>query len=122
MKGEQIGVYVSKKILSINDASGVVTVSDTLTPIGNLYPTLEWNLTNGVTLMKHFRITASFDAKKDFVVDNLRDWYTETLLIHSQRRLDPNYLVAPRATAPLRQRRAGQAGLRDGEGSLGDDE
>jgi TonB-dependent starch-binding outer membrane protein SusC len=92
MKGEQIGVYVSKKILSIDDASGVVTVSDTLMPIGNLYPTLEWNLTNGVTLMKHFRITGSLDAKKDFVVDNLRDWYTETLLIHSQRRLDPNYL------------------------------
>jgi hypothetical protein len=92
MKGQQIGVYVSKKILSIDDATGVVTVSDTLTPIGNLYPTLEWNLTNGVTLMKNVRITGSLDAKRDFVVDNLRDWYTETLLIHSRRRLDPTAL------------------------------
>jgi TonB-linked SusC/RagA family outer membrane protein len=92
MKGEQIGVYVSKKILSIDDATGVVTVSDTLTPVGNLYPTLEWNLTNSVTVMKNLRITGSLDAKRDFVVDNLRDWYTETLLIHSRRRLDPTVL------------------------------
>ena len=92
MKGEQLGVYVSKKILSINDASGVVTVSDTLTPVGNLYPTLEWNASNSITVMKNLRITASLDAKKDFVVDNFRDWYTETLLIHSRNRLDPTVL------------------------------
>lgn len=92
MQGEQLGVYVSKKILSIDDASGVVTVSDTLTPVGNLYPTFEWNLSNSVTLMKNLRITASIDAKRDFVVDNFRDWYTETLLIHSRNRLDPTVL------------------------------
>jgi TonB-linked SusC/RagA family outer membrane protein len=92
MKGEQLGVYVSKKILSINDATSVVTVSDTLTPVGNLYPTFEWNLSNSVTLMKNFRVTASVDAKRDFVVDNFRDWYTETLLIHAKNRLDPTAL------------------------------
>ncbi|MGQ0645971.1 MAG: SusC/RagA family TonB-linked outer membrane protein [Gemmatimonadaceae bacterium] len=92
MKGEQLGVYVSKKILSIDDATGVVVVSDTLTPVGNLYPTLEWNLSNTVTLMKNLRITAALDAKRDFVVDNFRDWYTETLLIHSRNRLDPTVL------------------------------
>ncbi len=92
MKGEQLGVYVSKRIKSIDDASGVVTVSDTLEPVGNLYPTFEWNLSNTVTLFRNLRITASVDAKRDFVVDNLRDWYTETLLIHSNRRLDPTVL------------------------------
>jgi TonB-dependent starch-binding outer membrane protein SusC len=92
MKGEQVGVYVSKKILAIDDASGVVTVSDTLTPVGNLYPTLEWNITNSITLMKNLRISALLDSKNDFVVDNFRDWYTETLLIHSQKRLDPTVL------------------------------
>ncbi len=92
MKGEQLGTYVSKKILSIHDATGVVIVSDTLTPVGNLYPTFEWNLSNSVTVMKNLRITASVDAKRDFVVDNLRDWYTETLLIHSRNRLDPTVL------------------------------
>ena len=92
MEGEQLGVYVSKKILSIDEGTGVVTVSDTLTPVGNLYPTFEWNLSNSVTLMKNFRVTASLDAKRDFVVDNLRDWYTETLLIHSRNRLDPTVL------------------------------
>jgi hypothetical protein len=92
MKGEQLGVYVSKKIKSIDEVSGVVTVSDTLEPIGNLYPTLEWNASNTFTIMKNLRITASIDAKRDFRVDNFRDWYTETLLIHSRRRLDPNLL------------------------------
>ncbi len=92
MKGQQLGVYASRKIQSINEATGVVTVSDTLEPIGNLYPTLEWSLSNSFTIMKDFRITALVDSKQDFTVDNLRDWYTETLLIHSRRRLDPNLL------------------------------
>lgn len=92
MEGQQLGVYASRKIQSINEATGVVTVSDTLEPIGNLYPTLEWSLSNSFTLMKDFRITALVDSKQDFIVDNLRDWYTETLLIHSRRRLDPNLL------------------------------
>jgi TonB-dependent starch-binding outer membrane protein SusC len=92
MEGEQLGVYVSKKVLKIDEATGVVTVSDTLTPIGNLYPTFEWNLNNSFTIMRNFRITGSIDGKQDFIVDNLRDWYTETLLIHSNRRLDPTVL------------------------------
>ncbi len=73
IQGEQLGVYVSKRVKSINETSGVVTVSDTLEPVGNLYPTLEWNFSNTVTLFKNLRITASVDAKRDFVVDNLRD-------------------------------------------------
>lgn len=92
MKGQQLGVYASRKIKSIDDATGVVVVSDTLEPIGNLYPTLEWSLSNSFTIMKDLRITALLDSKQDFIVDNLRDWYTETLLIHSRRRLDPNLL------------------------------
>jgi hypothetical protein len=92
MVGQQLGVYASRKIQSIDEATGVVVVSDTLEPIGNLYPTLEWSLSNSFTIMKDFRITALVDSKSDFIVDNLRDWYTETLLIHSRRRLDPNLL------------------------------
>jgi TonB-linked SusC/RagA family outer membrane protein len=92
MKGQQLGVYVSKKIKSIDEATGVVTVSDTLEAIGNLYPTLEWNMSNTFTVMRNLRITASVDAKRDFRVDNFRDWYTETLLIHARNRLDPTAL------------------------------
>jgi TonB-dependent starch-binding outer membrane protein SusC len=92
MKGEQVGVYVSKRVKSIDEATGVVTVSDTLEPVGNLYPTFEWNVTNTFTLLKNFRVIASVDAKRDFIVDNFRDWYTETLLIHSRNRLDPTVL------------------------------
>jgi TonB-linked SusC/RagA family outer membrane protein len=89
MLGQQLGVYVSKKILSIDDATGVVVVADTVSPIGNLYPTLEWNVTNGVTVMRNLRITALFDAKRDFITDNFTDFYRETQLVRGQNRLDP---------------------------------
>ena len=31
------------------EVGGVVVVADTVSPVGNLYPTLEWNLTNTFT-------------------------------------------------------------------------
>jgi TonB-linked SusC/RagA family outer membrane protein len=92
MEGQQLGVYATRRIQSIDEATGLVIVSDTLEPVGNLYPTLEWSLSNSFTIMKDLRVTALVDSKRDFIVDNLRDWYTETLLIHSRRRLDPNLL------------------------------
>ncbi|MCC6931202.1 MAG: SusC/RagA family TonB-linked outer membrane protein [Gemmatimonadaceae bacterium] len=92
MLGQQLGVYVAKRIKSIDEATGVVVVSDTVSPVGNLYPTLEWNLTNTFTVMKQFRISALLDAKRDFITDNFTDFYRETQLVRGQNRLDPNKL------------------------------
>ena len=92
MLGQQLGVYVSKKIQSIDDATGVVVVADTVSPIGNLYPTFEWNITNSFTVMKDLRITALFDAKRNFITDNFTDFYRETQLVRGQNRLDPKAL------------------------------
>ncbi|MDP1891302.1 MAG: SusC/RagA family TonB-linked outer membrane protein [Gemmatimonadaceae bacterium] len=86
--GEQLGVFVSKKIQSIDVANSKVIVSDTLTPMGNLWPTLEWNLTNTVTLFKNFRFSAMFDAKRDFLVQNYTAFFRETQLVRSNLRLD----------------------------------
>ena len=90
--GQQLGVWVSKKIQSIDVAANKVIVNDTLTPIGNILPTLEWNLTNTVTLFKNFRFSALLDAKRDFLVQNFTDYFRETQIVRSNRRLDPTVL------------------------------
>ena len=86
--GQQLGVFVSKKIQSIDVANNKVIVSDTLTPMGNLWPTLEWNLTNSVTLFKNLRLSAMLDAKRDFMVQNFTAYFRETQLVRSNLRLD----------------------------------
>ena len=86
--GEQLGVFVSKKIKSIDVANNKVIVHDALTPMGNLWPTLEWNLTNTVTLFKNLRVSAMVDAKADFLVQNFTAYFRETQLVRSNLRLD----------------------------------
>lgn len=91
--GQQLGVFVSKRIRRIDEATGVVTVADTLEPYANYLPTFEGNLYSGVTLFKNLRISASVDTKQDFGVYNLTDFFRETQLVRSDRRLDPNVLT-----------------------------
>ncbi len=90
--GQQLGVEAANKVLSANLASGVVYVSDTLTPVGNQLPTVEWSFTNTFTVFKNFRITALFDAKKGFSVLNETAYFRETQLVRSNARLDPTVL------------------------------
>lgn len=92
MLGQQLGVYVSKKIQSIDETTGKVVVADTVSPIGNLYPTLEWNISNTFTIFRALRVTALVDAKRDFITDNFTDFYRETQLVRSSNRLDPTKL------------------------------
>jgi TonB-dependent starch-binding outer membrane protein SusC len=93
-EGYQPGVFVSKRIRNINEATGVVTVADTFEAFGNLWPTLEAAMTNTVTLFKNLRIVALIDTKQDFVVFNNSDFFRETQVVRSNRRLDPNVLPA----------------------------
>jgi TonB-dependent starch-binding outer membrane protein SusC len=86
--GQQLGVYVSKQIQSIDVAKRLVIVNDTLTPMGNLFPTLEWNITNTVTVGKNWRFSALVDAKKNFMVENFTAYFRETQLVRSNLRLD----------------------------------
>lgn len=92
--GQQIGVMVSKRIESINTTTNVVTVSDTLAPMGNLFPTLEWNFTNTVTLFQNLRLNALLDSKRDFTIFNNTAFFRETQLVRSNLRLDPTVLSA----------------------------
>lgn len=86
--GQQLGVFVSKRIQSIDVANKKVIVSDTLTPMGNLLPTFEWNITNTVTLFRNLRISALLDAKRNFLVQNNTAYFRETQLVRSNLRLD----------------------------------
>ncbi len=92
--GQQLGVFVSKKIQSIDVANNKVIVSDTLAPMGNLFPAVEWNLTNTITLFKNFRVSALIDAKRNFLVQNFTAYFRETQLVRSNLRLDPTALSA----------------------------
>ncbi len=86
--GQQLGVFVSKKIQSVDLATKVVTVSDTLTPMGNLLPTFEWNISNTVTVFRNLRLSALLDAKSNFLVQNFTAYFRETQLVRSNLRLD----------------------------------
>jgi TonB-linked SusC/RagA family outer membrane protein len=90
--GQQLGVEAANKILSANTQTGIVYVSDSLTPVGNQLPTLEWSLTNTFTVFKNFRVTALLDAKKGFSVLNYTAYFRETQLVRSNARLDPTVL------------------------------
>jgi TonB-linked SusC/RagA family outer membrane protein len=92
--GQQLAVFVSKKIQSIDVANSKVIVADTLTPMGNLFPTLEWNLTNTVTLFKNLRLSALIDSKRDFLVNNNTAYFRETQVVRSQDRVDVTKLSA----------------------------
>lgn len=86
--GFQPGAFVSKRIQSIDEATGRVTVADTFEVAGNLWPTLEAGLTNTVTLFRNLRLVALVDTKQDFVLFNNADFFRETQVVRSNRRLD----------------------------------
>lgn len=86
--GYQLGSWVSKTIRSIDEVSGVVTVSDTFEVVGNTLPTLEGTLSSTFTIFNQLRITAQFDTKRDFMVLNNTAFFRETQLVRSNQRLD----------------------------------
>ncbi len=93
-EGYQLGSFVSKRIKNINEATGVVTVADTFEVVGNAFPTFEASWSNTFTLFKNFRVATLIDTKQDFLLNNLTDYFRETQLVRSNRRLDPTVLPA----------------------------
>lgn len=87
-EGYPLGAFVSKRIRSIDEASGVVTVADTFEVVGSQFPGFEGTLTSTFTLFRQLRISAQFDTKQDFYLYNLTDYFRETQLVRSNARLD----------------------------------
>jgi TonB-linked SusC/RagA family outer membrane protein len=92
VQGQQLGVFSTKRIKSIDVANSKVIVEDTLSPYANLLPTFEWNLSNTVTLFKNLRLTGLLDAKRNFSVYNNTQYFRETQLVRSNSRLDKTVL------------------------------
>jgi TonB-linked SusC/RagA family outer membrane protein len=90
--GQQLAVMTAKRVKSVDLANGRAVVTDTLAPVGNLFPTLEWNITNTFTIMRSLRVTALLDAKRDFMVFNNTRFFRETQLVRSNVRIDTTLL------------------------------
>jgi hypothetical protein len=86
--GMQVGAWVTTKILSVDEATGVVTVDTIPTFYGNVLPTFEGNISSNITLLRNLRIYGSFDTKRGHKVRNFTDFFRETQLTRSDNRLD----------------------------------
>ena len=91
-KGMQVGAWVSNRILSVDTITGVVTVSEDREFFANVLPTLEGHFSNTITLFRNFQIYGSLDTKRGHAVRNFTDFFRETQLVRSNRRLDPTQL------------------------------
>jgi hypothetical protein len=84
----QLGAWVTNRILNIDDATGVVTVTEDREFFGNVLPTFEGNLSTTLTLFRNFRIYGLLDTKRGHLVRNFTDFFRETQLVRSDNRLD----------------------------------
>jgi TonB-dependent starch-binding outer membrane protein SusC len=91
-EGFEPGMFVGNRIRSIDTLTNIVIVSDTLERIGPVLPTFEGNISTNLTIFRNFRIYALLDWKKGNYLYNLTDFFRETQLVRSNRRLDPTVL------------------------------
>jgi TonB-linked SusC/RagA family outer membrane protein len=91
-EGFEPGMFVGLRIRSIDEATGVVTVSDDFERIGPVLPTLEGNFSTNVTIARNVRLYGSVDWKTGNYLYNLTDFFRETQLVRSDRRLDTTVL------------------------------
>jgi hypothetical protein len=87
-EGMQLGAWVSNRIINIDEATGVVTVSENREFFGNVLPTFEGNISTSLTLFRNFRIYGLLDTKRGHKVRNFTDFFRETQLVRSDNRLD----------------------------------
>jgi TonB-linked SusC/RagA family outer membrane protein len=86
--GMQLGSWVTNRIISINEATGVVLVDSVRSFAGNVLPTFEANLSSNLTVLRNLRLYASIDTKRGHKVRNFTDFFRETQLVRSDNRLD----------------------------------
>jgi TonB-dependent starch-binding outer membrane protein SusC len=105
-EGYEPGMFVGLRIRSINQNNvatcGPVTyttpgpciiVADDFERIGPVLPTFEGNFSTNLTLFRDFNIFGLIDWKKGNYLYNLTDFFRETQLVRSNRRLDPTVLT-----------------------------
>jgi TonB-linked SusC/RagA family outer membrane protein len=91
-QGFEPGMFVGLRIRSIDTLTSKVIVSDDFERIGPVLPTFEGNWSSNLTLFRNLRFYALLDWKKGNYLYNLTDFFRETQLVRSDRRLDPTVL------------------------------
>jgi TonB-dependent starch-binding outer membrane protein SusC len=91
-EGLQLGSWWTRKILSVDTATGVVRVTEHPVFAGNVLPTFEGNLSTNVTVMRNLRFYGLIDTKRGHRVRNFTDFFRETQLVRSNARLDTTVL------------------------------
>lgn len=86
--GLPAGAMVTKPILNINEQTGVVQVDTAFRSVNKPLPDFEAALWSSVKFGKYFTVTGSIDTKRGFGIYNLTDFFRETQLVRSDRRLD----------------------------------
>ncbi|HEY8174699.1 MAG TPA: SusC/RagA family TonB-linked outer membrane protein [Gemmatimonadaceae bacterium] len=115
-KGHEPGMFVGLRIRSIDTVTNIVTVSDDFERIGPVLPTLESSFSTGVTIRQNFRVSGLIDGKFGNYLYNLTDFFRETQLVRSNRRLDPTVLSKYESLRRYGNQAAGQpAFVREGK-------
>jgi TonB-linked SusC/RagA family outer membrane protein len=115
-EGSEPGVFVGNRIRSIDTLTNIVVVSDSLEPIGPIFPTFEGNFSTNVTILRNLRLYASLDWKKGHYIQNNTDFFRETQLVRSDNRLDPLKLSKTERLRRYGNQTAGQpAFVREGK-------
>jgi TonB-linked SusC/RagA family outer membrane protein len=86
--GLQLGAWWTRKIVSIDNATGVVVVTEHPVFAGNVLPTFEGNVSTNLTIMRNLRLYGLIDTKRGHKVRNFTDFFRETQLVRSDNRLD----------------------------------
>jgi TonB-linked SusC/RagA family outer membrane protein len=91
-EGLQLGAWWTRKIVSVDTATGVVRVTEHPVFAGNVLPTFEGNVSTNVTVMRNLRFYGLIDTKRGHRVRNFTDFFRETQLVRSNARLDTTVL------------------------------
>jgi TonB-dependent starch-binding outer membrane protein SusC len=75
--GRQIAAWWVHQVRSVDEAAGVVVVSDTAEFAGNQLPTFQGNLTSTVTLFRNVSVYALLSAKTGYHVYNLNQEFRD---------------------------------------------
>ena len=86
--GIPLAAFFARKVLSVNDATGIATVTDTNVYIGSQFPSFEGNLTQNVTLGA-FRISMTIDWKTGFSVYNSTTEYRTRSVVRTAAAVNP---------------------------------
>lgn len=90
--GFEPGMFVGLRIRSIDTLTNIVTVSNDFERIGPVLPTMEGSISTNLTIYRNWRVSGLVDGKWGNYLYNLTDFFRETQLVRSNRRLDPAVL------------------------------